>query len=172
MEMEPYGEFGGESREQWHEERTTFERVYDVVTTLAEPVTAATVADRADCSATGARNALAKLVELGVATRDDGRPATYRRNDSYFEWRRVDRLAREQSPADLRERLDDLLDRETELREEYGVPTPDAVTETPTDHEAIHGLRDDLTEWRTLQRDLRVLQRALRQAEEESATPA
>lgn len=172
MEPEPSGSFRGESRERWVDERTTFQRVYDVVTTLTESATAAAVAERADCSETGARNALSRLVELGVATRDDGRPAAYRRNESYFEWRRVDRLAGEHSPAALRERLDELLARDEDLRETYGVPTPDAVTETPTDHGEIHDLQDDLSEWRTLRRDLRVLQRAIRQAEERTEAPA
>jgi hypothetical protein len=170
--MEPSEAFDGESRERWTGERTTFQRVYDVVTTLSEGTSAAAVAERANCSETGARDALERLVELGVATRDDGRPATYRRNESYFEWRRVERLAREHSPADLRARLDELLAREEELRAEYGVASPDAVTETPTDHDAIHALDDDLTEWRSVRRDLRLLQRALRTAEERTGAPA
>ncbi|WP_276259439.1 DUF7342 family protein [Haloglomus litoreum] len=172
MEMDPSDGFDGASRERWAEERTTFQRVYDVVTTLSEPVTATTVAERADCSETGARNALGRLVELGVATRSDGRPATYQRNESYFEWRRVERLAREHSAADLRERLDELVSREEQLRDEYGVPSPDAVAATPTDHDEIHALRDDLTEWRTIQRDLRIVQRALQRAESRTGAPA
>jgi hypothetical protein len=172
MEMGPSDDFDGERSERWTEERTTFQRVYDVVTTLSEGTTAAAVAERADCSETGARDALGRLVELGVSTRSDGRPVTYRRNESYFEWRRVERLAREHSAVDLRARLDELMARESDLRDEYGVPSPDAVTATPTDHDDIHALRDDLTEWRSIQQDVRVVQRALQRVEEGTETPA
>jgi hypothetical protein len=64
---------------------------------------------------------------MGIARRREGRPTTYRRNDSYFRWRRVESLADEHDPAELRRRVDDLIDRDRELQDRYGVPDPDAV---------------------------------------------
>ena len=64
---------------------------------------------------------------MGIARRRDGRPATYRRNDSYFRWKRVESLANEHDPAELRRRVDDLIGRDRELQDRYDVPDPDAV---------------------------------------------
>ena len=104
----PGDSHSGESKRRWREEQTTFQRVYDVVTGTTDYATASEVAEEADCSADGARDALAQLVEMGIAERRDGRPATYRRNDSYFRWKRVEDLATSNSVADLRAKIDEL----------------------------------------------------------------
>lgn len=154
--------------DRWREERTTFQRVYDVIVGTQSPCTAGEIAERADCSETGSREALEQLVEMGIARRDDGRPATYRRNDAYLTWKRVERLAREHRPAALRERVDSLLEEDEVFQERYGVPEPDAVTSVDVktdDHDALHDHWDGLNEWRTVRRDIRVLRRAVQRAE-------
>lgn len=161
--MTPTNETG-----QWHEDRTTFQRVYDVLVATREFLSAAEFADRADCSANGARRALEQLAEMGIASRQDARPARYRRNDSYFTWRRVESLAREHPVEELRERIDSLIQDDEAFQEEYGVPDPDAVSTDSLpvdDHEALHERWEDLQEWRTVRRDIRVLRRAVQQAE-------
>jgi len=105
---------------------------------------------------------------MGIARRRDGRPATYRRNDSYFRWKRVESLANEHDPAELRRRVDDLIGRDRELQDRYDVPDPDAVgtADLPADdHEATHERWDDLREWRTVRRDIRILREAVERAE-------
>lgn len=156
-----------EARDRWLADRTTFQRVYDLLVGTREYLAAAAYAERADCSETAARAALEQLAEMGIARRRDGRPATYRRNDSYLRWKRVEELARDHDPATLRERVEDLVARDEAFQDEYGVPDPDAVTtaDLPTGHRELEAGWDDLREWRTLRRDLAVLREAVQRAE-------
>jgi len=150
--------------DRWRDDRTTFQRVYDVLVGTQSFLTAQEFAGRAECSETAARNALEQLAEMGVADRRDGRPARYRRNESYFRWKRVESLAREHSPDELRERLDDLIATDEEFQAEYGVPDPAAVStaDLPVDaHDALHARWEGLREWRTVRRDIRLLRRAV-----------
>ena len=154
------------TREDWTAERTTFQRVYDLLVGTREFLRADAFAERADCSETAAREALEQLAEMGIARRREGRPVTYRRNDSYFEWKRIESLARDHSPAELRDRVETLLDRESEFQERFGAPDPDAVTaaDLPDDPERLEAHWDDLQEWRTVRRDVRVLREAVQRA--------
>lgn len=164
----PSAEESGDARRRWLEERTTFQRVYDVVTGLTRFETAGDVADRADCSTDGARNALSQLVEMGVAERRGERPVKYRRNESYFRWRRVEELVRNNTAADLRTRLEELLQEDESLRERFDAPGPESVppsTFETADHEAVHDRWDALNWWRTVRDDITVLQRAIHRAE-------
>lgn len=154
---------------RWQDERTTFQRVYDFLVGSQSFLTAQEFATRVACSETAARNALEQLAEMGVAERRDGRPARYRRNDSYFQWKRVESLAREHSPDDLQDRLDDLIAEDEAFQEEYGVPDPGAVStgDLPVDdHDAVHDRWEDLSEWRTVRRDIKLLRRAVERAHE------
>lgn len=153
--------------DNWTEDRTTFQRVYDVVIGTRSFLTAQEFADRAHCSETAARNALEQLSEMGIAERKEGRPATYRRNDSYFRWKRIESLASEHSPEDLRDRVEDLIREDTKFQEEYGVPDPDAVSTTDIsvdDHDALEDRWADLNQWRTVRRDITILRRAVERA--------
>ncbi|ODR82930.1 hypothetical protein BG842_09460 [Haladaptatus sp. W1] len=154
--------------EQWQADRTTFQRVYDILVGTYDPASAQQFAEWADCSENGARQALEQLSEMGIAERTDTRPAMYQRNPSYFRWKRVEQLAREHTSSDLRARIDDLIEEDQAYQAEYGVPDPDAVI-TPDDavdnHETLHERLDDLTEWRTIRRDIAVLKRAVQRAE-------
>lgn len=154
--------------EQWQADRTTFQRVYDVLVGTREYLAAAEFAERAMCSENGARRALEQLAEMGIAARQDARPARYRRNDSYFTWKRVETLARDHSVENLRQRVDELIRKDEAFQERYGVPEPDAVPtdDLPVDdHEALHERWEDLSEWRTVRRDIRILRRAIQRAE-------
>jgi predicted transcriptional regulator len=151
--------------DRWQEDRTTFQRVYDVLVGSQSFLTAQEFADHANCSETGARKALEQLVEMGIAERQDGRPASYRRNESYLRWRRI---AREYSPDELRTRVDELIAEDETFQEKYGVPAPNAVSTDDIavdDHETLHEYWADLSEWRTVRRDIRMLRRAVDRAE-------
>jgi predicted transcriptional regulator len=155
-----------DAHEQWREDRTTFQRIYDVLVGTYDPATAKEFAGWADCSTNGARRALEQLVEMGIADRTDTRPVTYRRNPSYFRWKRIETLAREHSSSDLRTRVEALIEEDRAFQEKYGVPDPDAVVvDDTTIHEQLHERWDDLTEWRTIRRDIGVLERAIQRAE-------
>lgn len=157
-----------EARRRWNRDRTTFQRVYDVITGVTEYASASDIAERADCSPDGARNALTQLAEMGIADRRGGRPAKYRRNGSYFEWKRVETLADEHSPTELRERLDDLLEEDADLQRSFGVPDPNAASVERIedgDHAAVHDRLDSLSRWRTVRHDIELLQRAVSRAD-------
>lgn len=161
----------GEARERWRSERTTFQRVYDVVVGTTEYATASEIGERADCSTDGARAALSQLVEMGIAERRGDRPAEYRRNESYLRWRRIESLAREHSAAELREEVERLLEEDREFQERFDAPDPDAIDPAAfedVDHEAVHERWDALTRWRSVRSDLNVLQRAVHRAEGDS----
>lgn len=150
--------------DRWQNDRTTFQRVYDTLVGTQSFLSAQEFADRVDCSETAARNALEQLVEMGIAQAQDGRPARYRRNDSYFRWKRIESLTREHSLDELQARLEALVTEDKTFQEEYGVPEPDAVSmaDVPvSDHEAIHDRWEDLSEWRTIRRDIRLLRQAI-----------
>jgi len=157
-----------DARTRWRAERTTFQRVYDVVTGLNDFATAKEVGTRADCSTDGARTALTQLVEMGIAERRGDRPVEYRRNESYLRWKRIESLARDHSPAELREELDALLTEDQSLRERFDAPSPGAVSPSvfeSDDHEAVHERWDALSRWRSVRSDLEIVQRAIHRAE-------
>jgi len=157
-----------DSTNQWESDRTTFQRVYDVLTGTSKPVSAQQFSEWAVCSENGARQALEQLVEMEIAEQTETSPALYRRNPSYFEWKRVERLAREHSSGELRARLEDLLETDQKLQEKYGVLDPGAVvvTDDPAeDYDMLHDRWGDLTEWRTVRQDITMLKRAVRRTE-------
>ena len=167
-ESTPSESRAGDARSRWRETRTTFQRVYDVVTGTTDYETASGVAERADCSTDGARDALAQLVEMGIAEKRGGRPAEYRRNESYFRWRRVEELARDNTAAELREEVDALLREDGEFQERFGVADPDAVPPASfeaSDHDRIHEQWEGLARWRSVRRDVELLQRAAHRAD-------
>ena len=156
------------AQRQWREDRTTFQRVYDVLTGVTEYERVNTIAERAECSVDGARNALTQLREMGIATKRGSRPAEFRRNDSYFRWKRIETLADEHSSAELRERLTELIDEDTQFQAQFEVPDPDAVSSTrlaDNNHEQVHEQLESLSRWRTVRYDIELLQDAITRAE-------
>ncbi|MFP4530607.1 MAG: hypothetical protein ACLFNC_04870 [Halodesulfurarchaeum sp.] len=157
-----------QARSQWKADRTTFQRIYDVLAGTRTFSTAASYAERADCSETAARNALEQLAEMGIAARRDGRPAGYRRNESYFRWKRIESLAREHTREELQQRIEDLVAEDEAFQTAYGVPEPAAVSTTdlpPDDHDAVQERWEEVSNWRTVRRDIRDLRRAVERAE-------
>lgn len=69
---------------------------------------------------------------------------------------------------ELRTRVDERNEEDEMVQEEYGVPEPDAVSTDDIavdDHETLHGYGEDLSEWRTVRRDIRMLRRAVERVE-------
>ncbi|MFC6734411.1 MULTISPECIES: ArsR family transcriptional regulator [unclassified Haladaptatus] len=136
----------------------TDERVYRVALQLYEPTRVAGVAERAECSPDTARRHLTRLVDIGVLDQVGDSPATYQRNESYFEWRKRNRL-KQLSTGQLQTRLTELTAREREFRDQYGVARPDDVD--AFDHADYDQLEDvwlDLSEWETVRRRIRRLE--------------
>jgi predicted transcriptional regulator len=142
-------------------------QIYGTVLQTREPTTANAIAETVGCDPKTARKYLRWFAELGIVTERDGRPTTYERNDSYFEWRRVNRLAADHSLDDLQQRVRDLSERIDAYERKYGVSTPeevDAVAVAETEADAtIDDVYDDLGDWATARRERRYHEQARQQ---------
>ena len=153
----------GAARTQWRDERTTFQRVYDVMSGLREYAQVSDIAAHADCSTDGARDALKQLTEMGVVETRGSRPAEYRRNDAYFRWKRIETLAGEHTPEELSAKIDALVTEDASLQDRFNSPDPDAVSPAVFEndpHDEVHETLTTIARWRTVRDDLTVLRRA------------
>jgi hypothetical protein len=155
-----------EERERWDEGRSVRDRVYETVVQLYEPATAAGVAERARCSEGAAREHLTWFAERGIVEVVEGRPKRYVRNQAYFDWKRANDLRREYTDAELGTRLEELTERERAYRERYGVHGPGEVDVTEAaDYDALHEVWADVSDWKTLRREMRLVERARKDRE-------
>lgn len=115
------------------ETTNTRERVRTVVLGLQEPAAAATVAERAQCSANAARTHLEEFVELGVVKkREHAAGAQYVRNEAYVYWRRANELAASHTIEELLEKCADLEATHADIEAQLGT-----LSEWATVREAI-----------------------------------
>lgn len=149
--------FDGEDVEQ---------RIYGTVLGTREPTTARTIATSVECDPKTARKYLEWFADLGIVRRHDGRPVTYERNDAYFEWRRIERLAARTSAEELRRRVRDLTETITSYEATYGASTPAAVDALATvegePDRTIDDVYGDLADWQTAREERRLHERARR----------
>ncbi|XVH33481.1 DUF7342 family protein (plasmid) [Haloferacaceae archaeon DSL9] len=146
------------------DDEDTKQRVYGAVLHAREPMTAAEVADRADCSEESARAHLSFYADLGIVIRHEGRPVRYERNDDYFEWRRVNKLAREHTVDELQGRVSELTDRIKAYRDEYDADSPADVDVLAFDVEQVDDIYVELGDWATALEERRLCERARRKA--------
>jgi DNA-binding transcriptional regulator GbsR (MarR family) len=138
----------------------TKQRVYSAVLHAREPMTAAEVAERAGCSTEAARQHLSFYGDLGIVVRHEGRPARYERNDDYFEWRRVNELAREHTLDELQTRVSELTEQIETYREGYGADSPAEVDVLDVAPEEVDDTYADLGDWATVIEERRLHERA------------
>jgi predicted transcriptional regulator len=139
------------------------QRIYGTLIGMRTPTGVSDIAKRSDCDSKTARKYLEWFTDLGVATRHEGRPVTYERNDAYFEWRRVNDLAAAHSASELRDRVADLAERIEAYQREYDATHPGAVDALDAEGD-IDGIYADLNDWTTALRERRLHERARRQA--------
>jgi predicted transcriptional regulator len=143
------------------------QRVYGTILQTREPTTVSAIAKQADCDPKTARKYLGWFVDLGIVTRHDGHPATYERNDAYFEWRRINQLADEHSIEALQGRVRKLTARIAAYEETYDAATPaavDAVDATEAnDERTIDDVYSDLGDWATAREERTRYERARQQ---------
>ena len=129
------------------------QRIYSIILQTREPTTASAIADSAACDPKTARKYLSWFDDLGIVTRHDGHPATYERNDAYFQWRRINQLAANHSVEKLQVRVRELTTRITEYEEAYDAASPAAVDAVAaaeaSDEQTIDGVYRDLGDWAT-----------------------
>lgn len=145
---------------------------FDAVLGLDEPATASEVADLAGHGVDAAREYLEWFERLGIVTRVTESPATYRRNQAYLNWRRVQRLREAYSSEELVTFLQRETEREREFGKRFDLESPEAVSITghasETDR-SIEEVWEDVSAWRTTRRRISLLERALTTGSERSA---
>lgn len=144
----------------------------DAVLGLDAPATASDVADLAGHGVDAAREYLDWFERLGVVRRVTDSPATYRRNQEYLNWRRVQTLRTEYAPDELV----GLLQREAERLEgfeaEFDSTSPDDISIVEYAGETDRSVEDvweRLSAWRTTSRRVTLLERALTTTSDDAA---
>jgi DNA-binding transcriptional regulator GbsR (MarR family) len=142
----------------------TKQRVYGAVLHARDPMTAAELAERADCSTESVRTHLSFYADLGIVITHEGRPVRYERNDDYFEWRRVNELARENTVDELQTRVSELTERIEAYQTEYGAESPADIDVLEFDAERIDDVYAELGQWATAIEERALHERARRKA--------
>ncbi len=150
--------FGGDDVEQ---------QIFGTMLQTRTPTTVSAIAERVGCDPKTARKYLGWFADLGIVTRHEGRPATYERNDAYFEWRRVNRLAASHSLEELQQRVRELTEKLTTYERKYDVESPARVdalaAANAREDESIDDVYGDLGDWATARRERAHYERARRQ---------
>lgn len=156
-----------EVRQRWQAGTDTFGRVYDVALGTTEPTPYGDIAEIADCSPNAAKKHLDRLVEMGIVRADrESRPARYQRNDGYLEWQEASRIATDLSVEEIIERVRQLESQRDEFEERFGTTDPTSVDVfEQDDHEAIHRQMASVSEWESIDRDIRLYELARRLAQ-------
>ena len=140
------------------------QQIYATILQTREPTAASGIAERVDCDPKTARKYLRWFAQLGIVTQHEGRPTTYERNDSYFEWRRVNDLAADHSGEEIQARVRELTNRIHEYEQRYDADSPadvDAVAAPESDeHETIDDVYGDLGDWATARHERQLYERA------------
>ncbi|QKG94371.1 hypothetical protein HPS36_16015 (plasmid) [Halorubrum salinarum] len=141
------------------------ERLLDVVVGLRTPTKVSTIAKRADCGTETARDYLEWFDEMGMVHRHTGRPVRYERNDSYFQWRRIDQIREEYSEQEIVDALDDTITQIEDYRAQFDVTHPDKVSIVDATREqnlSTEAAWEALSEWETLEQRAALLDAARR----------
>lgn len=146
---------------------------FDAVLSLDSPQTAGEVADRAGHGVDAAREYLEWFEQMGIVTQVGESPATYRRNQEYLDWRRVQRIREEYTDEELVELLERAAERDAAFAEAFGVEAPSAVSITDyaaETEQSVTEVWEDVTAWQTTRRRIALLERALTGATEASGS--
>ena len=147
---------------EWIEETTPFERVYEVISRVYDPISATQIGDRARVSSTTARKHLRTLVTAGeVTTSQDGQTTLYRRSETAIVTEHAQSLLAERTPEEIASGIADMKAEIREWREEHGVDSPEEFAREldVDDADSDHG--ELLTQWQTTRRNLALAQATL-----------
>lgn len=148
--------------EEWTDETTPFERVYQVLKRTHDPRSASEFADRARVSPTTARKHLRTLADAGqVATTRDGRTTLYCRSETAVVVEHARALLAEHTTAELAKAVADMKASIATWREEHGVESP---AELARELDAVDPDEEGgalVREWETTRRNLALAEVAL-----------
>jgi DNA-binding MarR family transcriptional regulator len=148
--------------EEWVDETTPFERVYEIIRRIYEPTSASQVADRARVSPTTARKHLRTLVDAGeVTTSQEAQTMLYRRSETGIVTEHAQSLLAERTPEEIAAGIADLKTQIQEWRDEYGVDSPEELARKLDIEDADSDYGALLREWQTTRRNLALAQATL-----------
>lgn len=142
----------------------TRDAFFDAVLGLESPATASEIADRAGHGVDAAREYLEWFERMGIVTQVTDSPATYERNQSYLNWRRVQTLRENHTTDELVGFLQTETERAETLADELDVESPDEISLSgyaADTGQSIEDVWETVSEWKTARRKIRLLERAL-----------
>ena len=151
-----------EVRQRWVEGTDTFGRIYDVILGITEPAPYPEIAEIAGCSPNAAKKHLDRLTDMGIVRADrQSRPAQYERNEGYLEWQEASRLACNLTVEEIINQVHHLENRREEFEQRFETADPSSVSVFEQgNHDAIHERMNAISEWQSLNRDIRLYELA------------
>jgi DNA-binding transcriptional ArsR family regulator len=148
--------------EEWVEETTPFERVYEIICRTYDPTSASQIADRARVSSTTARKHLRTLVDAGeVTTAQEGQTMLYRRSETGIVTEHAQSLLAERTPEEIASGIAEMKTQIQEWRDEHGVDSPEELARELDIEDADSDCGALLREWQTTRRNLALAQATL-----------
>jgi DNA-binding MarR family transcriptional regulator len=148
--------------EEWVEETTPFERVYEIIRRTYDPASASEIADRARISPTTARKHLRTLVDAGeVTTAQDGQTMLYRRSETGIVTEHAQSLLAERTPEEITSGIAEMKTQIQEWRDEHGVDSPEELARELDIEDVDSDYGTLLREWQTTRRNLALAEATL-----------
>ncbi|AWB28424.1 DUF7342 family protein [Halococcoides cellulosivorans] len=139
------------------------ERLLDIIIELRTPTKVSDIADLVDCDTETARDYLEWFTEMGIVHRHDGRPVRYERNNTYFQWRRINHIRDEYTDQEIVNALSDALDQIEDYRAQFDADAPNDVSLVEASRDmSTEDAWEALSEWETLERRATLLDAARR----------
>ncbi|WP_128476925.1 DUF7342 family protein [Halorussus pelagicus] len=132
------------------ENRSALERVSMLVPNLTEETPVAEIADDADVSKETARKYLHHFENWNVLVRTGTNPDVFVRNESYFDWLRIDSLRQEQSVDELQETLSELAAEDERFAEELGADSPASASMLEEGYENAGESAEKVRRWQSV----------------------
>ena len=157
-----------EEEKDWDENVDAEQRIREVVLTQdrSRGLDAGEVAERADCSPSTARKYLRRMSGEQVVEVEEDASKKYYPNPEFLRWKKTFRLAEENTVGELEDEMEKTLEEIEELKDEYGVSSPDELRVSDSEtHDEVHEVIDDKAYWRSCLRHLDVLKDAMEMSE-------
>jgi hypothetical protein len=145
---------------------------FDAILGLDSPTTVGDVAEMAEHGVDAAREYLEWFERMEIVTQVTESPATYKRNQEYLNWRRVQQLRNQYTTDELLTYLNAETERDEHYNKTFDVTSPNAVLiaahASKTDR-SVEEVWKDVSEWKTTRRRIALLERALATGSGDSA---
>lgn len=150
----------------------TRDHFLDVALSLRESATVSEIAEQAGHGPSTAREYMTFFTRANIVKQVSTDPDKFKVNKDYLDWRRVDRLKNEYRQEELAEIHDRIEGRISDCKKTLDCGSPDGVEvarmASDRDQPATE-ITDMLSQWRTDQRRLEIVKRALNQSGSDSA---